>query len=180
MSSKPLFNDEGQGYIPDVYENLRRIADKYLRGAQGNHTLQPTALVNEALLTFAGKTENDWESRAHFQACAARMMRWILLDYAKAKKREKRGGGDIRVTYNENLAGGESELDVIQLDEAIKKLALESDRLAKVVELRFFGGMSVEEVAEAMKISTGTVKRDWKLAQAWLHREFDDSTNKPK
>lgn len=180
MSSKPLFDNKNPGFIPEVYDNLRHIAQKYLRGHQGNHTLQPTALVNEALLSFAGKTENEWESRAHFQACAARMMRWILLDYAKAKRREKRGGGDIRVSYNENLAGGESELDVILLDQTLKKLALESSRLAEVVELRFFGGMSIEEVAEAMKISTGTVKRDWKLAQAWLHRELGALSKNPK
>lgn len=175
MSSKPVFTPEG-GFIPEVYENLRRIAEKYLRSSRGNHTLQPTALVNEALLTFVGKSEGEWQSRAHFQACAAQMMRWILLDHAKAKKRQKRGGAEIRVTFDENLHAANSEIDVIAMDEALTRLAQENPRIAKVVELRFFGGMSIEEVAEALKLSIGTVKRDWNLARAWLQREFREST----
>ncbi len=177
MSSKPVFRNEETGFIPEVYDNLKRIAEKYLRSHRG-HTLQPTALVNEALIKFAGKTESQWESPAHFQACAARMMRWILLDHAKAKKRDKRGGGGIRITYDENIPGEESELDVIALDEALQNLAKKSSRLAQVVELRCFGGMSVEEVAKVMNISPRTVKRDWNLARAWLHRELSGPSKK--
>ena len=160
-----------EGYIPEVYESLRNIARKYL-SARASHTLQPTALVNEALLAFVGKGQSQWKSPAHFQACAAQMMRWILLDHAKAKRREKRGGGGIRVTFNEELHGGGSELDMLALDEALKRLAKEDERAARIVELRFFGGMGVEEIAQALEISTGTVKRDWAVAKAWLFREF--------
>lgn len=180
MSANPLFKKEGPGFVPEVYDDLRRIAAKYLRMYKGNHTLQPTALVNEALMTFAGKLESQWESRSHFQACAARMMRWILLDHAKAKKREKRGGGNLRVSYNENLQGEEADVDVILLDQALQKLERENARHAKVVELLFFGGMTIQEVAEAMEISAATVKRDWKFAQAWLHREFSESSTDEK
>ena len=164
-------NQEGAP-LPEVYHQLKKIAASYMRRERASHTLQPTALVHEALLQLGKKAESDFKDRIHFLASAAQMMRWILLDYAKARKREKRGGGKLLVTFDENLHSEPEGLDFLSLDTALKILEKENPRLAKVVELRFFGGLSVEEVGQVLNISPATVKRDWQLARAWLYREL--------
>lgn len=157
-----------------IYRELKKIAASYMRRERSSHTLQPTALVHEALLQLGNAEEKGWNDRVHFLASAAQMMRWILLDYAKAHKREKRGGGGVRVTFDENLHVGndEMEMDMESLDGSLTRLEKENARLAKVVELRFFGGLSVEEAATVLGISPATVKRDWQLARAWLFRDL--------
>ena len=155
-----------------VYEELRRLAGAYLRRERGNHTLQPTALVNEAWLRIerSGSTTVD---RQHFLAVAARVMRHILVDYARSRSAERRGGGQRPVPLDkagEIPLGNEEYL--IALDESLGRLAARDPRAARVVELRFFGGLSVEETATTMDVSTSTVDRDWAFARSWLHRDI--------
>jgi RNA polymerase sigma factor (TIGR02999 family) len=158
---------------PLVYKELKRIAGGQLRNERPGHTLQATALVHEAYLKLVDQRETSWQNRAQFFAVAARVMRRILLDYAKSRKRDKRGGGAARATFDEALVvGADRSSDLIEIDEALSRLEKLDVRQAKVVELRFFGGLSVEETAEAMGISAPTVKREWSMARAWLHREL--------
>lgn len=140
------------------------------------HTLQPTALVNEAFLQMANLPNAPWENKAHFLAAAAKMMRWVLLDHAKANRREKRGGGALKIAFEENLHWMSKEgIEIEALHDALEALAAKDPRRAQVVELRFFGGLSLEETAEVMQTSPATVKRDWNLAKAWLFRELSEN-----
>jgi RNA polymerase sigma factor (TIGR02999 family) len=159
--------------IPIVYQELRRMADRYLRQERPDHSLQPTALVHEAYLRLIDQRQVTWQNRAHFFGVAARMMRRILVDYAKTKNRDKRGGGARKIPIDEiaHLIKEGSE-DLVALDEAMKRLEEIDPRKSRVVELRYFGGLSVEETARALDISTKTVMRDWNMAKAWLYQEI--------
>lgn len=158
--------------VPAVYEELRRIARRCL-GGRGNQTLQPTVLVNEAFLKLAGGKPVPWQNRAHFFAVAAKAMRQILLNHVKAKGRLKRGGKAIHVVFDENLhAAPDASADLLILDEALQRLAKSDPKLARVVELRYFGGLTIEETAEVMGSSPATVKREWAFARAWLLNEL--------
>ncbi len=158
---------------PVVYGELRRIAGRCMQGEGAGHTLQPTALVNEAFLRLVDVAGVRWQDRAHFFAISARIMRRILVDAARARGSDKRGGGAVRLNLNESLdALPARDRRLVVLDEALESLSAFDSRKAKVVELRFFGGLSVEETAEVLKISPQSVMRDWKLARAWLTREM--------
>ncbi|HEU0253711.1 MAG TPA: sigma-70 family RNA polymerase sigma factor [Pyrinomonadaceae bacterium] len=159
--------------MPIVYEELRRQAARYLRREQPGNTLQTTALIHEAYVRLVDQRNTQWQNRAHFFGIAAQMMRRILVDHARAKKRVKRGGSEIRVSLSDaTVAAKEQDLDVVALDAALERLALIDEQQSRVVELRFFSGLSVEETAEVMGISKSTVKREWSMARAWLHREL--------
>ena len=160
--------------LPLVYDELRRLAGGYFRRERSDHTLQPTALVHEAYLKLVGQRSLQWENRGHFLGVAATLMRRILLDYARTHRAEKRGGGDQKVMLDEGMAVTELRaVEMISLDLALTKLASLDPEQARIVELRFFGGLSVEETAELMKISPATVKRYWASAKAWLYREIE-------
>lgn len=159
--------------MPLVYEQLRRQADRYMRGERGGHTLQATALVHEAYARMVDM-EVSWQDRAHFFAVAARVMRRILVDHAKSVRRAKRGGGAVKVSLDESLfVDQESVSDLVDLDDALVGLAKFDERKAQVVELRYFGGMTYDETAEALGLSVATVDRELRLAKAWLYRELD-------
>ena len=157
--------------VPLVYEELRRIARRCLAGQRSGHTLQPTALVHEAYLRLVGRGSVNWQSRMHFFAAAAQMMRQILVDHARRHIAAKRGGGAITVVLGEDLALPEkASLDLLALDDAMKRLATLDARQCQIVELRFFGGLSIAETAQAVDISPATTKREWTTARLWLHR----------
>ena len=159
--------------LPLVYQELRRLAAAYIRRERPGYTLQPTALVNEAYLRLLKDDPARWQNRAHFCAIAAHSMRQILIERARARDAQKRGGARARVTLDEALvAGGARSIDLVALDEALERLAAIDPEQARLVELRFFGGLTVEETAEAMHISPATVKRHWTVARAWLAREL--------
>ena len=159
--------------MPIIYDELQRLAAYYMRGQRPGHTLQATALVNEAYLRLVNSKEASWKDRAHFFAAAAQAMRHILIDHARSHKYAKRGGGAVKVDLDEALlVAQEQAAELVDLDDAIESLAKIDQRQSQVVILRFFGGLSIDEVAEVMKISSPTVQRDWKLAKAWLHREI--------
>jgi RNA polymerase sigma factor (TIGR02999 family) len=160
--------------MPLVYHELRRQASGYLRRERPNHTLQPTALINEAYLKLIGQRDVKWQNRAHFFAFAAQAMRRILVDYARERKREKRGGAPENLPLDEALTivSQEKSIDLVALDEALNKLAAFDERQARVVELRYFSGLSIEETAEVLHVSNVTVRRDWNMAKAWLHQEI--------
>ncbi len=163
--------------LPIVYQELRRLAANYIRRERPGQTLQPTALVHEAYLRLMKDRPDRWQNRAHFCAIAAHSMRQILIERARARAALKRGGAQPRVTLNEALvAGGEQSFDLLELDVALEKLAALDPEQARLVELRFFGGLTVEETAEAMSISPATVKRHWAIARAWLARELEDNS----
>ena len=154
-----------------VYEELHRIAHRHIRNERQGHTLQTSALVNEAFVRLVNQKNAHWQSRNHFFSIAAQMMRRILVDYARSRRYAKRGGDAIQVSLNEDLiVMDERSADVVALDEALKDLATIDERKCKVVELRFFAGLSIEEIAEVLAVSPGTVMRDWRLAKAWLNR----------
>lgn len=156
-----------------VYDELRSIAGAYMRRERAEHTLQATALVHEAFLRLVDQTHIQWQNRAHFMGIAARAMRQILIDHARRKSTEKRGGGWERVTLDEGAdVGSELGLDVLELDEALSRFAALDDRAARVVELRVFGGMTVEESAHVLGVSPRTVNNDWSVARMWLTREL--------
>jgi RNA polymerase sigma factor (TIGR02999 family) len=157
--------------VPLVHAELRRLARSYLRGERQGHTLQTTALVNEAYLRLVEQKHVRWQNRAHFLAIAAQLMRRILVDYARRRQYQKRGGGALQVTLSEaESLGDERARDLVALDEALKSMAELDPRRSQVVELKFFGGLSIEETAEVLKLSPSTVERDWTLARAWLHK----------
>lgn len=160
--------------MPLIFDQLRRQAGVYLRQERRNHTLQPTALVNEVYLKMVDQERIQWQDRAHFYAVAARFMRRILVDHARAVRAEKRGSGAEHVTFDEarDVLQGPSSVDVLALDTALNGLAELDERQAKVVELRFFGGLSVEETAAVLDVGRATVNRDWRNARAWLLREL--------
>lgn len=159
--------------IPMVYNELRRIAAAYLRREAGGHSLQPTALVHEAYLRLTGIREIDWQSRAHFFAVSATIMRRILVDHARATRARKRGDGCDEVSLNDAiLPSPERAPEILALDEALDRLTALDGRQAKIVELRFFAGMKEEEIGDALGVSARTVKRDWRIARAWLFKEL--------
>jgi RNA polymerase sigma-70 factor (ECF subfamily) len=163
--------------LPVVYQELRRLAASYLRRERPGQTLQPTALVHEAYLRLMKDRPERWQNRAHFCAIAAHSMRQILIERARARGAIKRGGQAPRVTLDEALVGGNApSYDLLALDEALGKLAAIDPEQARLVELRFFGGLTVEETAEAMSISPATVKRHWTMARAWLARELEGNS----
>ena len=159
--------------LPIVYQELRRLAASYLRRERPGQTLQPTALVHEAYLRLMKDRPDRWQNRAHFCAIAAHSMRQILIERARARGAIKRGGGGPRVTLDEGLLPGTvPSIDLMALDEALERLAVMDPEHARIVELRFFGGLTIEETAEAVDLSPATVKRHWAVARAWLAREL--------
>ena len=158
---------------PLVYEELRRLAQRYMSGERPDHTLQATALVNEAYLRLAERTSPHWQDRSHFFAGAARMMRHILVDHARNRQRAKRGGGVADLELTDTAVLVEQQADqVVDLNEALERLAQLDRRASQVVELKYFGGMNYDEIAEVLSISGITVRRDWEFAKAWLHKEL--------
>jgi RNA polymerase sigma factor (TIGR02999 family) len=158
---------------PLVYNELHRVAGAYMRREHAGHTLQTTALVNEAYIRLVDSSRVRWQNRAHFFAIAAQLMRRILVDFARSRGYQKRGGAWKRVTLVDGLgAAANVDCDLIAIDDAIEDLAKLDPRKARVVELRFFGGLSLEETAEALQVSTDTIGRDWRAAKAWLKREL--------
>jgi RNA polymerase sigma factor (TIGR02999 family) len=159
--------------VPLVHDELRRLARRHMAGERPGHVLQATALVNEVYLRLVDIRRIQWQDRAHFFAMAARLMRRVLVDAARAQKNQKRGGALHRVTLDPNLpVASETPEDVIAINAALEALAAEHERKACVVELRFFGGLSVEETAEVLKVSEETVTPDWRFAKSWLLREL--------
>lgn len=165
--------------MPLVYSELKRLAHHYLKGERAGNILQTTALVNEAYLRLIDSSRVQWQNRAHFFAVSAQLMRWVLVDAARARNYQKRGGGALQVSLNEALPLGEQRgPDLVALDDALQELAAFDPRKSKVVELRFFGGLSVKETAEVLQVSEDTVMRDWSIARAWLLRELGHEPEK--
>ena len=159
--------------MPLVYGELRRLAGAYLRRERSNHTLQSTALVNEAFMRLVNQRDVQWRNRAHFYAIAAQMIRRILVDYARSQHAEKRGSGAVKLELDVALALPlKSDLDLVRLNDALDRLAELDSRQSRLVELRFFTGLSIEETAEVMQLSPATIKREWASARAWLFREM--------
>ena len=160
--------------MPFVYDELRRLARTFLSREREGHTLQPTALVHEAYVRLVDQTRVNWQSRAHFYGIASSMMRRVLIDHARAHATEKRGGGTIRLSIDDvQVPLEERAASFVALDEALERLAQFDDRKCKIVEMRFFGGLSDEEIAEVLGVSTRTVLRDWKTVRLWLYRELN-------
>jgi len=171
--------DAARQLIPLVYEELRRLARRHMRSERSDHTLQATALVHEAYFRLVNQPERTWQNRTHFIRIAAQVMRRMLIDYARARRTDKREGGLQRVPLEEPLLLTEEQSDeLLALNEALERLAQFDSRQSRVVELRFFGGLTVEETAEALGMSPKTVKRDWSVARAWLHREVTKSCSR--
>ena len=166
--------DSADALLKLVYAELHRQAHRYLQKERAGHTLQTTALVHEAYLKLVDQKSVAWESRSHFFAIAATMMRRILIDYARTKHRVRRGGvqSDLPIESALTIRFSETDFDLLALDEALNRLAAKEEHLAKVVELRFFSGLDVVETAEVLGLSESTIKRDWQMAKAWLHREL--------
>jgi len=161
--------------MPLVYAELRKLARGYMRNQPADHTLQTTALVNEAYLRLIDSSRVNWQDRTHFFAISAQLMRRILVDFARARNSQKRGGEAQKVELDEALAVPlDQKTDLVALDEALKSLAELSPRQSQVVELRYFGGLSEEEIAEHLEISVRTVRRDWSIARAWLFRKLSE------
>jgi len=158
---------------PLVYERLRAIASRYFRKERPNHTLQPTALVNEAYLQLVRRSDLEWEGRTHFLAIAASEMRRILVDHARARSAKKRGGGQARVTLDGITLESERDLDAVELQDAIEKLSTLDPRAARVVELRFYAGLGWEEIAALLGVTPRTIRDDWRTARAWLCAELE-------
>ena len=162
-----------EAVVPLIEMELRHIARRYMRNENAGHLLQTTALINEAFLKLVDQRGVKWQNRAHFYAIAAQAMRRILINHARSEHRAKRGGGAHRVSLSRaEDVSAETNDDLLALDEALKRLTVQDPRKGKVVELRYFGGLSVEETAEVLRVSTVTVMRDWSLARAWLRREI--------
>ena len=161
--------------MPLVYRELRRLARQYLNRERDGHTLQTSDLVHEAYLKLVDQRRVQWQNRTHFFGVAAELMRRILVDHARRQKRRKRGGGLPLVSLTQaNQFSRQGDVDLVALDEALTRLATVDERKARIVELRFFGGLEVKETAEFLQISTATVMRDWNMAKAWLHRELSN------
>ena len=158
--------------VPLVYNELRRLAHYHMNGERAGHTLQTTALVNEVYLRLAGIKGLQWRDRAHFFAMAGTLMRRVLVDYARRQRRDKRGGGVSVISLDGHAVTSGSSVDIEALDDALQRLGVVDPQQCRIVELRFFGGLSIEETAEAIGISPATVKRDWTTAKAWLHHEL--------
>ncbi len=178
-----LLNDYSQGnrlvlteILPLVYNELRKISSKYLREEHRNHTFQTTELVHEAFIKLIGNENVSWESRAHFFGIAANSMRQILVDHARKRNSYKRGSGEKKLSLEEApTIAAESNEQILALDMALNKLESLDERSSKIVEMRFFSGLSIEETAEALNISISTAKRDWNFAKAWLYREIGNN-----
>jgi RNA polymerase sigma factor (TIGR02999 family) len=159
--------------IPVVYGELRRIAGNFMRRQNPGHTLQASALVNEAFLRLVDSNKVNWQSRTHFFAVSAQLMRRVLVDAARRRNSQKRGGDRFRITFDDRIdISDEDETDLVALDEAMTRLADLNPRHSRIVELRYFGGLTEEQVAETLNISARTVRRDWSVARAWLYREL--------
>ena len=160
--------------LPLVHKELHRQATRHLRHERAGHTLQTTALINEAFVKLVDQRKVRWQSRAHFFAICSRLMRRVLVDYARARQRAKRGGSESNLPLDEDIqiATKESAVDLIALDEALNRLTEMDEQQAHVVELRYFSGLTIEETAEVLHISAATVKRDWTMAKAWLHHQL--------
>lgn len=159
--------------LPLVYESLRNVAANYLRHERPDHTLQPTALVHEAYLKLIDISQISWQDRTHFFAAAAQMMRHILVDHARRKGREKRGGAFEKVALDDAISfADEKDFELLKLDDALKELETFDSQQSQIVELRFFGGLTIEDTAHVLKISPATVKREWATARAWLYRKM--------
>jgi len=162
--------------LPLVYDDLHALAEKYLRGESAGHTLQPTALVHEAYMKLVDQTRVDWQGRTHFLAVGAQAMRRILVDHARRRRAAKRGGDRQRITVDEQLlAAGRRDEDLLALDEALEKLAELDTQQAKMVEMRFFGGLNVAETATALGMSKRTAEREWTMVRSWLRRELTEA-----
>ena len=159
--------------IPLVYEELRRLAGRYMRRESPGHTLQTSALVNEAYLRLVDQTRVQWQNRAHFFGVAAQLMRRILVDHARSRSRAKRGGRAQKVSLAEQAVVTKEVVEVIALDDALKNLAEMDLRKSQIVEMKFFGGLTTEEVAEVLKVTSRTVEREWRKAKAWLNRAIN-------
>lgn len=170
-------NDDALNQLmPLVYDELRGLAKRYMSRERSTHTLQTNALVNEAYLRLINQQDVDWQNRAHFFAIAAQVMRHLLVDHARAKQYAKRGGGAQQITLDEGLAiASEQSVDVLALHEALERLAEVDERKSKIVELRYFGGLSADETAEVLSVSEITIKREWLKAKAWLFRELSQT-----
>ncbi len=163
--------------FPLVYDQLKEVAERYFRRQPSDHTLQPTAVVHEAYLRLADRPDSHWNSRAHFLAVAAKAMRQILINHAERRAAAKRGGDQAKHTLVESLTpASDRSIDLLVLDEAMTRLGTLSDRMARVVELRYFGGLTVAEVAEVLGVSKRTVEGDWETARAWLAKELGERT----
>lgn len=166
-----------RGMLPAVYDDLRRVAAGFLRDERPNHTLQPTALVHEAYLRMADQRQSTWQNRAHLLSVFARMMRRILIDHAGARQAAKRGGKEaVRITLDDELEiYSDQKVDVLELNEALSRLERLDPTQARIVEMRFFGGLTIEEAADAVGLSPTSVKREWSVAKRWLRRELSRS-----
>jgi RNA polymerase sigma factor (TIGR02999 family) len=161
--------------MPLVYDELHKVAAQYLRKQRPDHTLQPTALVNEAYLKLVDISNVSWEDRAHFFAVASQTMRHVLVDHARGRNRDKRGGGAQKLSLDEAISFSKNqEVDLLLLDDAMRALAEIDEQQSRIVELRFFGGLTVEETAVVLHISPATVKREWRIAKAWLHNRMSN------
>lgn len=162
--------------MPIVFDELRQLASHYMRGQRAGHTLQTTALVNEAYLRLIDSSRVNWQNRAHFFAISAQLMRRVLVDFARARNSRKRGGDQIKVTLDDKIeARFEKETNLVELNEALENLAKFSERQSQIVELRYFGGLTEDEIAETLNISIRTVRRDWSAARAWLYRQLSNN-----
>jgi RNA polymerase sigma-70 factor (ECF subfamily) len=167
-----------EALVPRVYDELHRQAHRYLQGERHNHTLQTSALINEAYIRLAGQRDVQWQNRTHFFGIAASIMRRILVDYARTQQRVKRGGNeedlplDVALSVVADITNEQTKIDLILLNSALDKLSEIDERLARIVELRYFSGLTLEETARVLDVSEMTVKRDWNLAKAWLRREI--------
>ena len=162
-----------ESLVPLVYDELRRLARYYLASQRSDHTLQSTAIVHEAYLRLAGRDNVHWENRSHFFAVAAQLMRRILVDHARKRNAAKRGGAHLTLLVDETVEpSSQRELDLVALDDALKALAELDERQSRIVELRFFGGLSIDDTSRILDISPATVKREWSTARAWLHEEI--------
>lgn len=160
--------------LPLIYDELRQLAERYLKRERAGHTLQATALVHEAYLKLINQQQVEWQNRAHFYGIAAHAMRRILIDYARSRQADKRGSGEPRLSLDENLTVvNEPHRELLALDDALTALAIFDAQKSRIVELRYFGGLSIEETAAALGIGTATVIRQWRLAKAWLHNELN-------
>jgi RNA polymerase sigma factor (TIGR02999 family) len=177
MLNKWKNGDQGvlEKLIPVVYDELRRQAARYLQRERRGHTLQATALIHEAYLRLIDQATMEWKSRAHFYAIAARLMRQILVDHARKRQAGKRGGSDIKVPLEEAMVTTPGKnVDLVGLDEALTRLAVLDPQQSRIVELRYFSGLSVDETAEVLGVSSRTVKRDWNVAKAWLRQQIGE------
>ena len=175
LLSKAQSGDENalNELLPLVYNELRRVAANQLKSERGDHTLQATALVHEAYLRLLEQKEVDWRNRAHFFSIASEMMRRILVNYAIQRNAKKRGDGATKIALDEAVSfANQRDFDLVSLDDALKNLAKFDEKQAKIVELRFFGGLTIEETAEVLEISDSTVKREWRMAKAWLKTQI--------